>query len=106
MYSLVFLPLPVSSLPPGYHWRGFTIALSPCRGLRGAITAFRTGCVFSSTKTVTHISFYYSLSQRQLGGCITHQARTVALAAGGESESESAQGMEKLQGWGVGVVCQ
>lgn len=44
-----------------------------------------TGCVFSSIKTVTHISFYYSLSQRQLGGCITHQAHTVALAVDRES---------------------
>ena len=61
------------------------MALRLCRELRGTMLVSGTGCVFSSIKTVTHISFYYSLSQRQLGGCITHQAHTVALAVDRES---------------------
>lgn len=70
LYSLVFLPSAVSALPPGCHEREFTLALSSCRGLRGTIPVCRMERVFSSLQTVTQISFYDLLSQRQLGGCI------------------------------------
>lgn len=43
MYSLVCLPLPVPSLPPGCRWREFS--QSPCRGVRGTV-CFQDGvCV-------------------------------------------------------------
>lgn len=70
-FIVLILPLPVFCIATWLPLEGIHyIALGSCGGLRGTIPVTRVVCVFSSLKTVTQISFYDSLSQRQLIGCM------------------------------------